>query len=397
MWPGKAHQDSAVLDPLAEPVERFIHVADISKDQHRQLTLEEPVDRFRRRDAFRQPHISKWIECAREVVGRPDQRLRAVGGRARDDADCAPAPALVQKLDGAGRAFANDLEPRNIIADLNRQVDNRVGFQVAGLEAERRFTERQTLEVDGIHHAAVVRAGLCAKYLHGQRTGRVIGGGEGVRNRQTSLDDGERMIADGPLQAFDERRAVAEIDAIREPYDFDVRCGREKAFDERQCLASVNTEGLRLDLPDLDTRGAGKAQGNIAVGFRERQERYTAIVGFRARDEFVRSAQPRIPGRRGRPAVVEYDQQRRGTVRRRERRVPQRAGGGDDDERSEGQPQQSEPPGRACRRFLLGGNFKQQSRRRKVNAAGPRRDETKQPPQDRQAEQPEQNQWLGKA
>ena len=42
------------------------------------------------------------------------------------------------------------------------------------------------------------------------------------------------------LQAGDEFAALAEIDAVREPDDFDVRRGAEEALDQRQRLGAVD-------------------------------------------------------------------------------------------------------------------------------------------------------------
>ena len=112
------------------------------------MLVEETRDRFRRRDAFGEAHVGERIERARQIIGGAEQRLRTVGGRAGDDADGAPAPALVEQLHGAGRALAGDLQPRHVVADFDRQVDHRLGFARAGLEGERRLAERQAFEVD---------------------------------------------------------------------------------------------------------------------------------------------------------------------------------------------------------------------------------------------------------
>ena len=129
MRTGKAHQHAAIVDPFVEPLARFGDIADIGEDQHRQMLVEETLHRFRRRDAFGEADIGERIERAREIIGRADQRLRAVGGRAGHDADGAPAPALVEQLHGARRALAGDLQPRHVVADLDRQIDHRLGFR----------------------------------------------------------------------------------------------------------------------------------------------------------------------------------------------------------------------------------------------------------------------------
>src|SRR5689334_25404672 len=97
------------------------------------------------------------------------------------------------------------------------------------------------------------------------------------------------------LQTVDERCGFAEIYAIRKPDDLYIRRSGKKALDQGQSRSPVNPEGLRLDLLDLYTGGAGKTQGNVAIGFRQRHDRYTAIVGFGARDHLVGGAQARVP------------------------------------------------------------------------------------------------------
>ena len=118
---GKPHQHAAILDPLGEPI---VHVpgdgADVGKNQHRQILVEEMPDRFGRRLALGEPHIGERTERAVEIVARRQQRLCGVGGRTGYDADGAAAPAFVEKLHGAGGALAGNLDPRDVVADFDR-------------------------------------------------------------------------------------------------------------------------------------------------------------------------------------------------------------------------------------------------------------------------------------
>ena len=59
-----------------------------------------------------EPHIGERVERARQIIGRADQWLRTVGGRAGDDTDGAPPPALVEQLHAACRTLAGDIQPR---------------------------------------------------------------------------------------------------------------------------------------------------------------------------------------------------------------------------------------------------------------------------------------------
>ena len=394
MRTGETHQHAAIVDPLVQPVDRLGDIADVGEDQHRQLLAEETVDRFGGADAFGESDIGERVERARQIIGRAEQRLRTVGGGAGDDADSAAAPALVEQLHGAGRTLADDFQSRHIVADFDRQVDHGFGLALAGLEGERRFAERQAFEVDGADDADVAAAGLCAQHFHGQSAGGIVGAGQSARRADTAFDDGERAVGDRALEAVDEGSASADIDAVGQPDEFDLGALFQKALDQRQRFGTIDAMRLRLDLLDLDARGAGDLQRDIARGFRQRQHGNAAVVGFGARDEFIGGAQPRIPGRGGGPAVVEQNQKRRGAARGRDRRIPQRSGGRDDHQRGQRQAQQRQPPRRMRRRLFLGRDVEQQPRRREVDALGPWRHQPQQPPQNRQAQQAEQDQRL---
>ena len=133
-----------------------------------------------RRD-FGEPHVGERIERAGEIVGRGEQRLRGVGGRAGDDADGAAAPALVEQLHGAGRALGRNFQARDVVPDLDRQVDLGVGFELALLEGEARFAERQAFQIERADDAALAAVGGGAQHLHRERAGGVVGGGERMR------------------------------------------------------------------------------------------------------------------------------------------------------------------------------------------------------------------------
>ena len=179
--PGETHQHAAVLDPAREPVVRIAgDVADVGEDEHRQVLVEKMRHRFRRRLALREPHIGERAERAPDVVARGQQRLRRIGGRAGDDADGAAAPALVEELDRAGRALAGNLDARNIVANFDRQIEPRLGLAVRCLERERRLAEREALEIERAHGAALRRVRSRTQHLYAERAGGVVDGGEGA-------------------------------------------------------------------------------------------------------------------------------------------------------------------------------------------------------------------------
>ena len=179
---GEAHQHAAVLDPGGEPVARLARdVADVGQHDHRHVLLDEAAHRLGGRRDVGEPHVGERIERAGEIIGRGEQRLRGVGGRAGDHADGAAAPALVEQLHGAGRTLGRNFEPRDVVPDLDRQVDLGVGLALALLEGEARLAERQALQIERADDAVLAAAGGGAQHLHRERAGGVVGGGERMR------------------------------------------------------------------------------------------------------------------------------------------------------------------------------------------------------------------------
>ena len=98
------------------------------------------------------------IGCERplDVVERRQERLRLIGGAAEDEPDAAALAALVEQVHRAGRAFAEDLDAGDGVADFGRQVEARPSVSVAfALEGEAHVGERQVLEVEGAHRAGI--------------------------------------------------------------------------------------------------------------------------------------------------------------------------------------------------------------------------------------------------
>lgn len=129
---GEAHQHAALCDPAIEPLADFRRQrADIGHHDHRQLLVEELADRLLHA-AIAEPHVGKGRERAGEIEIRGEQQLRGVAGRTRRRRhDCAAAPALVEQLHGAGGTFARDLQPRDVVAQLDRQVEGGLRFAIA--------------------------------------------------------------------------------------------------------------------------------------------------------------------------------------------------------------------------------------------------------------------------
>ena len=194
---GEAHQHAALIDPGVEALADFRRQrADIGQHDHRQLLIEELRDHLLRRAAVAEPHVGERRQRAGEIEGRGQQRLRGVAGRARDDADRAPPPALVEQLHGAGGALAGDFQPRDVVAQFDRQIERGFGLAVLRPERVTRLADRRALGVDRAHHAGG-NAAVGAQHLHRHLRGGVFGGDQRQRRRRAAFEDRQRAIADG--------------------------------------------------------------------------------------------------------------------------------------------------------------------------------------------------------
>ena len=231
--PGEADQHAALVDPARQPLARSRHDgADVGKHQQRDALIDETVDRFARRSALGDPHVGERPERARQIIGRRQQRLRRIGGGARDHADRPAPPALVEQLHGARGALAQDFEPRDIVADLDRQIETRFGFGRGAGELEGRVAERQPAQIARAHDAASGRGWIGAQHFHRKRARRVVGGYERERAGDAAVHRHDPVARD-LLQFVDERRAVAEIDAVAEPHHREIAVGAQQARKRR--------------------------------------------------------------------------------------------------------------------------------------------------------------------
>ena len=180
-----------------------------------------------------EPHVGERRQRAGEIEGRCQQRLRGIAGRAADDADGAAAPALVEQLHRAGGAFAGDFEPRDVVAQFDRQVERGFGLAVLRRKGVARLADRRALLVERAHDAGG-DAAVGAQHLHRHLRRGVFGGGQRKRRRRAAFEDRQRAIADGLAEAFDEFRPAPGIDAVRQPGDLAVAGGFQEALDRGQ-------------------------------------------------------------------------------------------------------------------------------------------------------------------
>src|SRR6185312_12799967 len=122
--------------------------ADVGHDDHRQLLIEELGDHLLRRALVAAPYVGKGRERAVEIERRREQRLRGIGARSGDNADRAAAPALVEELHRTGRTLAGNFQPRDVIAQLDGEVERGFGLALPWSEAEARFADRRAPGVE---------------------------------------------------------------------------------------------------------------------------------------------------------------------------------------------------------------------------------------------------------
>src|SRR6202012_1681297 len=127
-----------------------------------------------RRAAIAKPDVGERRERAGEIEGRRQQRLRRVVGRPADDSDRAPPPSFVEELDCTGRALTCNLEPRDVVAQFDRQIERRLGLAVSHAETEMRLADRRSLQVKRTYDTGS-DAVVGAQYFHGHFRGSVFG------------------------------------------------------------------------------------------------------------------------------------------------------------------------------------------------------------------------------
>ena len=207
---GKAHQHAALLDPCADAFANFRRQrADIGQHDHRQLLVEKLRDRLLRRAAIAEPHIGERRQRAGEIERRCQQRLRGIVGRSADDADGAPAPALVEQLHRAGRSFAGDFKPRDVVAQFDRKIER--GFGLAGLRrkgiaglADRRALVRRARAPRPRQRRHPARSTFTVIFAAAfSAATRASGGG------RAAFENRQRPIADGLAQGLREIPARA--------------------------------------------------------------------------------------------------------------------------------------------------------------------------------------------
>ena len=381
--PREADEKAAALDELRHLGERLaVERADIGEDKDGDLLVEQMADGVGcAAPALAQLGIRR--QGARQVIGRREQRLRLIGGRAGDEPDAAALAALVEQRHGSGRALSQNLDADDGVPDIDRQVEARLCLGCARRERKARVRERQIFWVERAQGPGVAPVRLRPHDAHGELARGALDPGERKGRGAFGLQHRERAIPLHARQAFAESLALRAGDAVADPDH--LRAGRsgEEALDGGEMRAPIRKIGLRLhgaQPVERRRRGERLDVGGVVGGGEKRHD--APAVALRRIDALQAKPRPVAPVVRRREAVVHDDQERALAAARDG--VPDRSGRGEDEKRRDGEPHQQQPPRRPRGRLALRQQVEQDAQRRKVDPARLRRRDPQQQPDRRQ-------------
>ena len=381
---GEAHEDAAVAHPFGHRVlDIGGQVADVGHGDHRDVAVDQRRHGHGGVGLVRVAHVGEGLDGARDVVERRKQRLGAFHRCAGEEADAPTAEAVVEQLHGAGRLRMGDLEPGDLVADLDGQRHLRLCRRLAVAEGEGRVADHPSLDVARRHHAAGCGPCLTPDNGHGQRVGAAgrrlqrhqVGAGVGVDDHRLLA-----VVAEEAGKSLDVRPA----DAVGKPGDAAERRtdGLRQGGDERGALRAPGARHHRVEALE-DFRRVGRGQRLVdGLGRRQERDRPSGVLG-KAHDAVGR-VHHCGPVRCRRPAVVDDEEQGPFARRHLAGRLEHRAGEGDDDQRRQQEAKRGQPPRAARRLFLLAGDLEQQPRRWKALQPRLRRHQAQEVPDHRQ-------------
>src|SRR5262249_9634395 len=124
----EADEDPALLDPVVDPrLQLSGQCADIGQDEYGRVLLENGIDAGGNVGAVRMHDLGVGEQRLLDVVTRPQQGLRLLAASSRNQSDALPLRSGVEEIDRPRRRFARDLDPGDLIAQLERQLEG--GFR----------------------------------------------------------------------------------------------------------------------------------------------------------------------------------------------------------------------------------------------------------------------------
>ena len=291
------------------------------------------------------------------------------------------ARRLVQQRDRAGTLRPVQPQRAQLVAQLGRQRQRRLGVGGAGRHQHGRARQDAAVVGLGQHEEGLRQAGWGLTQMGGQLIGR--SGGAQQAGRQRAGQHGDRAAA---RQRARKRRilggnqTVGDVEHRAGPADG--ACGTRPI--DRPWLRLQRGQD-RAQHPSRHRRGAGRCcpirpgcggqQGGLPAGalqpVQHRARRGQALRKIRA----------------GRPAVVDHQQRRAAPGDAQPVAGQHRAGQAQDHERGRRDAQGQQPPGRARGRFLRGAQAGEQADGRKILRARCGRRGAQQPPQHGQGDQ----------
>ena len=329
----------------------------------------------------RRHHVGVGRKRALHIVERREQGLRGLTGFAGDDPDPMPLRARIEQIDGAGRALPANLDAGDLVADLERQIELRLGLARSTRQREGHFAERLAAAGDGPDHASA-RAFGSAQDPGGESASLACGLVQRKRRivpvRAEHQDAARRAGKLG--QAVREGPALAIVETIGKPHDAIVRLAAKLALKHVGKRLAVWCVRLRCKSGSTLARLLGGDRADERVAGRGRREHHGPAVAHGTVYCRVDHLAPLRPMGGRSPAIVDNEQQRTGSGKALAVGIEHRAGERKHDEGGKQHAERREPPG-TVRRGLLG-RFQvlQQPRRREHHMLRRRRCQPQQPP-----------------
>ena len=231
---GEAHEHAALLHPVVHPLHEVAgQGADVGHDQHGRVLLEGLAHRCREVGVLRAHQLGERRQRFLDVVERRQQRLRLLAVLARDEPDPMPARARIEQMHGAGRALAGDLHARDLVAELERQLEPHRRAAGARRELERRLAEPLAACRERQGNAAALSAiGAQDVAPRACRPGRDRRRQPAPHRRSGSRSPPRRPIRRGSRACRRTRALAVVIDAVRQPDDAGLRLAGQRALED---------------------------------------------------------------------------------------------------------------------------------------------------------------------
>ena len=180
-----------------------------------------------------------------DVEDRRQERLGLIEGAAEDETDAAAFATLVQEADRAGRAFADDFDPRDGVPDFGRRIERHLSAGGVGRESEMCIREREILKIEGTQRSAVPSVRFCAHQLGAELPAGILDARDRERTGALRFDDGDAIAGDELRQGRHKTLLIRPRDPVTDPDDLRIRRRLKETADRIQMGLPVWKNGLR--------------------------------------------------------------------------------------------------------------------------------------------------------